>query len=149
MSDKLFLVTKTHIVKAKNMKHARSIIEGDEDIPGDLLIDNIFAKEVDEEQASHYFATGQDSFYDTVDEMEEDDDSYGNISPSYNSSVPSATIDFLRSENKRLARSADKYKNISDQASETIYRAAHDVFSNFELPTLSRKESIKPGKGTP
>ena len=47
MSDKLFLVTKTHIVKAKNMKHARSIIEGDEDVPGDLLADNTFAKEVD------------------------------------------------------------------------------------------------------
>ena len=72
MSDKLFLVTKTHIVKAKNMKHARSIIEGDEDIPGDLLVDNIFAKEVDEEQASHYFSTGQNSFYDTVDEIDED-----------------------------------------------------------------------------
>jgi hypothetical protein len=149
MSDKLFLVTKTHIVKAKNMKHARSIIEGDEDIPGDLLVDNIFAKEVDEEQASHYFSTGQNSFYDTVDEIDEDTYETDTVGSSYGVSVPSATIDFVRSENKRLARSADKYKNISDHASETIYKAAHDVFSKFELPTLIRKEARKPGKGTP
>ena len=72
MSDKLFLVTKTHIVKAKNMKHARGLVEGDEDIPGSVMADNLFAKEVSEDQASMYFSTGQDSFYNTFDEIEEE-----------------------------------------------------------------------------
>ena len=32
MNDKYFLVTKSHIVKAKNMTHAKALVEGDEDV---------------------------------------------------------------------------------------------------------------------
>jgi hypothetical protein len=156
MSDKLFLVTKTHIVKAKNMKHARGLVEGDEDIPGSVMADNLFAKEVSEDQASMYFSTGQDSFYNTFDEIEEEqtDDEESNNSnlelariahPERN--ITDSTIDFLRSENKRLARLADKHKNVRNETVNAIYAAAYDAFANVNITVPEKKELKRSGQG--
>jgi hypothetical protein len=156
MSDKLFLVTKTHIVKAKNMKHARGLVEGDEDIPGSVMADNLFAKEVSEDQASMYFSTGQDSFYNTFDEIEEEeiDNQQSNESnielariahPERN--ITDSTIDFLRSENKRLARLADKHKNVRNETVNAIYAAAYDAFSNVNITVPEKKELKRSGQG--
>lgn len=150
MSDNVFLVTKTHIVKAKNMKHARSIVEGDEDIPGDVLADTDSIQEVDENQASSYFASTQNSFYNSLDDLDEID--YSNNEESYdnnNMQIPHSTVDFLRSENKRLAKQLEKHKNISEEASHSIYRAAYDALANFKLPSIERKPPRKAGKGAP
>ena len=152
MSDKLYLVTKTHIVKAKNMKHARGHVEGDDDIPGGVLADNLFAKEIDEKDAAMYFATGEDSFYNTFDEIEDEeyssaleisDVSYGEID------LTSSTIDYLRSENKRLARAADKHKNVKNEAVNAIYRAAYDAFANASIVVPERKDIRRMGHGDP
>jgi hypothetical protein len=156
MSDKLFLVTKTHIVKAKNMKHARGLVEGDEDIPGSVMADNLFAKEVSEDQASMYFSTGQDSFYNTFDEIEEEeiDNQQSNESnielariahPERN--ITDSTIDFLRSENKRLARLADKHKNVRNETVNAIYAAAYDAFANVNITVPEKKELKRSGQG--
>ncbi len=150
VSDKVFLVTKTHIVKAKNMKHARGIVEGDEDIPGDVLADTDYIQEVNEDEASSYFATSQNSFYNSLDDIDEIDDL--NSEESYENSImqiPHSTVDFLRSENKRLAKQLEKHKNISEEASHSIYRAAYDALANFKLPNLERRSPRKAGKGTP
>lgn len=156
MSDKLFLVTKTHIVKAKNMKHARGLVEGDEDLPGSVMADNLFAKEVSEDQASMYFSTGQDSFYNTFDEIEEeqkDDEESNNLNlelariahPERN--ITDSTIDFLRSENKRLARLADKHKNVRNETVNAIYAAAYDAFANINITVPEKKELKRSGQG--
>ncbi len=158
MSDKLFLVTKTHIVKSKNMKHARGLVEGDEETPGSIMAENLFAKEVTEDQASMYFSTGQDSFYNTFDEMEEEQQKLndsgfgtevGELTQSLQTdrNVASSTIDFLRSENKRLARAADKHKNAKGEAVSAIYAAAYDAFANTNLVIPQRKDVKRSGSG--
>jgi len=43
---------------------------------------------------------------------------------------------FLRSENRRLAKLAEKYKNVKNEAVVSVYQAAFDAFSNFELPKI-------------
>lgn len=158
MSDKLFLVTKTHIVKAKNMKHARGLVEGDDDIPGSIMADNLFAKEVSEDQASMYFATGQDSFYNTFDEIEEELEFDEENNQSSNTlatfdrperEMVSTTIDFLRSENKRLAKSIDKYKHSKSETVNAIYSAAYDAFINSNIVIPERKEVKRGGQGDP
>ena len=47
-------------------------------------------------------------------------------------------MDFLRAENKRLSRLADKYKNVSNEATAAVYVAAFDAFSAFELPKIKK-----------
>lgn len=156
MSDKLFLVTMTNIVKAKNMRHARALVDGDEDIPGSVLAENTLSKEVDEDEASMYFATGQDSFYNMVDEVEEEQNSFlpsrqievSNFD-SVSTDIRSSTLDFLRSENKRLARLVDKHKNSKDEIVSAIYHAAYDAFSNTNLVIPERKELRRTGNGDP
>lgn len=147
VSEKTFLVTKSHIVKAKNMRHARSIVEGDDDIPGDILADDYQIEEVDEQDVSQHFSAVKDSFYTSLDDFEVVDFSGGEESGS--SGIEYSTIDFLRSENKRLAKQVEKHKNINEEASQTIYRAAYDAFANFKLPPVQRKAPRKAGKGTP
>lgn len=158
MSDKLFLVTKTHIVKAKNMRQARGLVEGDEDVTGSVMADNLFAKEVSEDQASMYFATGQDSFYNTFDEIEEDqinNEELNNLNTELaTKSVPeknitNSTIDFLRLENKRLARLADKHKNVRNETVNAIYAAAYDAFANVNIIVPEKKELKRSGQGDP
>lgn len=153
MSDKLFLVTKTHIVKSKSMRHARSLVDGDDNIPGLVMAENLLAKEVNESEAAMYFATGEDSFYRTVDEVDQEryDSSEIEISylPSFDSTLQSSTLDYLRSENKRLARAVDKHKNSRDETVLSIYRAAYDAFGSANLVIPERKELRKVGNGDP
>jgi len=138
------------------MKHARGLVEGDEDIPGSVMADNLFAKEVSEDQASMYFSTGQDSFYNTFDEIEEEeiDNQQSNESnielariahPERN--ITDSTIDFLRSENKRLARLADKHKNVRNETVNAIYAAAYDAFANVNITVPEKKELKRSGQG--
>jgi len=152
MSDKLFLVTKTHIIKAKNMKHARGVLDGDENVPGLIMADNSFTKEIEEDEASMYFATGQESFYDTFDEIEEEQTVLNNDINSLQrpeQKIASNTIDFLRSENKRLARSIDKYRHSKAEIINSIYAAAYDAFSNANITVPKTKQVIKRGSGDP
>ena len=143
----MFLVTKNHIVKAKNMKHARAIVEGDEDIPGDILSDECEIQEVKEDDVSQHFSAVDVSYHDEESsEQYSSDDSY---SQNGYGNLQHSTIDFLRSENKRLAKQAEKHKNINEEASRTIYRAAYDAFANFKLPNIERKPVKKTSKGTP
>lgn len=132
MKEKYFLVTNKSIVKAKNMTHAKALISGDETVPGTIMTDNITSREVDENNASSYFSTISEE--DTIEDEYED---YRDVGLSM-SSVPSSTIDFLRSENKKLARQVDRYKNIKEEASHLVYQAAFDAFSNFDLPKISK-----------
>jgi len=132
MKEKYFLVTNKSIVKAKNMAHAKALMNGDDSVPGSVMTDNVSAREVDENNASSYFSviSEEDSFEDQYED-------YPEISSSI-PSMPGSTVDFLRSENKRLARLVDKHKNIKEEASHLVYQAAFDAFSNFQLPKVTK-----------
>jgi len=111
MSEQSYVVTKKQIIKAKNMTHARMISEGYRDFPGQILHEEIDTTEKNEEYA--------------------DEESISFIEPDVeNSSV------FLRSENRRLAKLAEKYKNVKSEAVVSVYQAAFDAFSTFELPKI-------------
>lgn len=142
MKEKYFLVTNKSIVKAKNMTHAKALINGDDSIPGTIMTDAVNAREVDEANASSYFSVISEE-----DSFDDDYEDYTN-EPTLVPSMPSSTIDFLRSENKRLARLVDKHKNIKDEASHLVYQAAFDAFSNFQLPKIS-KPSLNKKRSTP
>lgn len=122
MSEQSYLVTKKQIIKAKNMTHARMLSEGYKDFPGQILHEEI---EVAEDDLSSI-------------EVEDDNDSY-------HPHVPEENSLFLRSENRRLAKLAEKYKNVKDEAVISVYQAAFDAFSNFELPKI-KSPTIKSNK---
>ena len=150
MLEKTFLVTKSYVVKAKNMRHAQGIVEGDDELPGAILAEDQQIEEVEEKEVPQYFSAAQDSYYSSFDDL----DLAESPTPEDGGRVPQnesqySTIDFLRSENKRLARQSEKYKNVSEEASRTIYRAAYDAFANFKLPVLQKKTPRKIGNGTP
>lgn len=113
---KMYTVVQKTIVRAPNMVEAKKIAEGLE-ANGSL----IHSDSTIEQGAEGLI----DSFI--VDEEKFDDDL-----------GPVSTIDFLRSENKRLAKLADKYKNVNYEASSAVYRAAYDAFSSFNLPKLKK-----------
>jgi len=148
--EKTFLVTKSYIVKAKNMRHAQGLVEGDDELPGAILNEDQTIEEVEEKEVPQYFSAAQDSYYSSFDEseMSESPTSEDGGQVFANESQYS-TIDFLRSENKRLAKQSEKYKNVSEEASKTIYRAAYDAFANFRLPAIQKRTPRKMGNGTP
>ena len=55
-----------------------------------------------------------------------------------------------KEQSPQLEKAKDQNnKNINEEASRTIYRAAYDAFANFKLPPVQRKAPRKSGKGTP
>jgi len=111
MSEQSYVVTKKQIIKAKNMTHARMLSEGYKDFPGQIIHEEIDVNEhdnsfVEEEEITFVEPSGEDSSL------------------------------FLRSENRRLAKLAEKYKNVKNEAVVSVYQAAFDAFSNFELPKI-------------
>jgi hypothetical protein len=122
MSEQSYLVTKKQIIKAKNMTHARMLSEGYKDFPGQILHEEIEVSE------------------DDLSSMEEEDDN-----ENYQSHMPEENSLFLRSENRRLAKLAEKYKNVKDEAVISVYQAAFDAFSNFELPKI-KSPTLKSNK---
>lgn len=149
MTDKTYLITKTQIVKATNMANARAISEGSEEVVGSLLAESDDVKQVSEKEASSYFSVVKKEDYiyeDYLDNSEDDSDS--SIAESFG--LPhSSTVDFLRTENKRLARLVDKHKNVKEEAANAVYRAAYEAFSSFELPKTNYKYNNTASKSTP
>jgi hypothetical protein len=140
MTEKYFLVTQSHIVKAKNQTQAKALVEGDNNFLGAVMADSVDVKQVSYKDAvSNFGVTGMDmsEVYSDEDVFEYDD--YDSLLPSGQQDIHSSTVDYLRSENKRLARLADKLKNVRGEASNIVYQAAYDAFSNFKLP-----KTVKP-----
>jgi len=122
MSVQSYVVTKKQIIKAKNMTHARMLSEGYKDFPGQII-----HEEID--------VTQNDNL-----SVEEDEITF--VEPS----SEDASL-FLRSENRRLAKLAEKYKNVKSEAVVAVYQAAFDAFSVFELPKI-KAPTLKGNKQT-
>lgn len=127
MSEKVFSVKRKQIVKAANMTHARNVAEGYEDFPGEVLIDN-WDINISTEEREWNTPVDEDSLFPVTQ---------------------STSSEFLRSENRRLAKLAEKYKNVKDEAILSVYQAAYDTFSQVELPPVKYNVSSKSTKGTP
>lgn len=120
---KVYTVVQKTIVRAPNMSEARKLVEGDEAL-GDLLDEDVRIEEKDDTADALPVIAQSWSIEEESDIVDYDpSDSY-------------ATMDFLRSENKRLARLADKYKNVKNEAALAVYQAAYDAFSSFDMPLI-------------
>ncbi len=146
--EKVFVVSKKQVIKAKNMGDARALADGSDTVSGSVMVNSVSSKEIEPEEASSYFSVLDDQRYEYDSFINANDDT-DVLENSY--SVPpmqGSIVDFLRSENKRLARSADKYKNIKEEAVKMVYQAAYDSFSGFNIPKIP-KPNLKKTKGTP
>lgn len=123
--SKFYVVTKKAVVKAPNMAQAK-LIALNEDGYGAIVDDYSEVEEVDEDHVSEVLGGigGAELGYENASHEEV---MHGD-----------STLDFLRSENKRLSRLVSKHKNIKDEASDAVYRAAFDAFSGFSLPRISQ-----------
>lgn len=119
--SKMYTIVQKAIVRAQNMTEARKLVE-DLDGFGEVLNQEISIEE-------------QDNLEPIMEAMS-DSDPEENFSP----------LEFLRSENKRLARLADKYKNVNYEASSAVYRAAYDAFSGFSFPKFKSPSFSKSSK---
>lgn len=126
-----YTVIQKVIVRAPNMSEARKIAENEDGI-GDILSSNILIDEANEKVQK---AIALEKWADEIDEDELILFDDGKI-----------TSDFLRAENKRLLRLADKYKNIATETSSIVYKAAVDAFSNFELPKIKKPNFSRSSK---
>jgi len=140
---KNFVITNKYIVRAPNIGQAKSIVfEGVGN--GDLLGDSLHTVEISDDEIT-YFINDKDSMYTqssvitvedppSYDDEYESDDSASTISDSRN--------EFLRSENKKLAKRVETLKNVQNEVVKAAYAAAYDAFCSFELPKV-KAPSIK------
>jgi hypothetical protein len=148
--SKSFVIVHKYVVKAPNISHAKSLITG-EDGFGEILSDNSEIKEVSEKEAIDVI-NSKDTVYSAdvlhlseYREEPESDLSYVDSEENFGEALNQSRNDFLRSENKRLIKLIEKYKNIRSETRISAYQAAYDAFSSFELPKI-QKPTFKKNK---
>ena len=138
---KNFVITKTHIVRAPNVGQAKSLIF-DNKGHGDVLSESISVEEIAEQDIAEYIRDRDSSYEQSVylnpeEDLDEDMIDSDSVSDSRNQ--------FLRSENKRLARRVDVLKNVQQEVVSVAYQAAFDAFANFEMPR-TKSPTLKQNK---
>lgn len=116
-----YTVVQRTIVRAPNMAEAKKLSEGAAGVGEILSNESSIEESTDRAQK----ALALELWADEIQES----------NPVVDGSI---TLDFLRAENKRLSRLADKYKNVSNEATAAVYGAAFDAFSSFELPKIKK-----------
>ena len=141
---KTFLIRQTHIVRSPNIGQAKALVFEEEGF-GQVLSSDIDAEEISESEVIDYINEKDSSYTHSstinLDQQSNDVDISADISDS--------RADFLRSENKRLARLADRYKNVREEAVDAIYEAAYDAFAGFKLPSIKSPAFAKSSTKTP
>lgn len=130
MSEQVYSVIRKQIVKAKNMTHARMVAEGYDEFPGEVLHDDC---EISESELMPNFS------YDEEDAQ--------NFLNTHEVTAVDGSA-FLRSENRRLAKLAEKTKNVRDEAVLAVYQAAFDAYSSID-PAPIKAPFIKSAPGMP
>lgn len=131
--SKNFVVTNTYIVRAPNVSQAKSLVFENTG-KGDVLDEDLSIVEISDDEIVEYInekdvSYSQSSVMDIEEDVQES---------SISSMVSDSRNEFLRSENKRLAKLVEKHKNVQHETSVAAYQAAFDVFSNFELPKIKQ-----------
>lgn len=132
MSKNYTIVQRT-VVRAPNMTEAKKLAENNEGI-GEVLTSDYSVNESNDRTQK---ALALEKWAEDLDEEEED------LILIQDGKI---TADFLRAENKRLNRLADKYKNVATEATSAVYRAAFDAFSQYELPRSKKPTFAKSSK---
>ena len=131
--SKNFVITNTYIVRAPNVSQAKSLVF-EETGKGDILNEDLSVVEISDEEIVEYINEKDGSYsQSSVMEINEEPEESPLISM-----VSDSRNDFLRSENKRLAKLVEKHKNVQHETAVAVYQAAFDVFSNFELPKIKQ-----------
>ena len=147
--DNYYVVKTTSIVKASNMAKARLLASGQK-ADGEILNEKYEVEHKEEFDISNLVSKAdskylQSSHNDSTDDDEEDEDV---SSHSSFLTINEDTVNYLRAENKRLLRLAEKNKNAKGEAVESVYQAALDAFSEFTMP-VTKKPVIKQVPGVP
>ena len=140
MAEKYYLVTASHIVKAPNMAQARLATEDNADFLGEVLKSQSDLSEINQAEAAKFISFKSNH-------IETDDTEYDEGLDSESVSY-SDKFEFIRAENKRLARLAHKNKNIKDEAILAVYEAAYDAFSEFEFTPIKQKDILSGKNGS-
>ena len=141
---KYFVVTQTTVVKAPNMIQAK-LLALKEDANGIVLDSSIDVEESKEDDVLIHITDSDPDLYSiNFEEMSNENIPF----QSFNTENSISPVDFLRSENKRLSRLLDKHKIVKDEATNAVYQAAHDAFSDFSLPKVF-KPTLTKLKATP
>jgi hypothetical protein len=138
MSEKYFLLTTKHIVKAPNMTQAKFAVEGEDDFLGEILKESTETNEVSNSEAAKYIGFSEVNIKPESTSSDDEDFEVGSFNNKF---------EFIRSENRRLARLAEKNKNVKDEAVLAVYEAAFNAFSDFELPPIKQKPTTQNKKG--
>jgi len=136
---KNFVITNKYIVRAPNIGQAKSIVfEGVGN--GDLLGDSSNTIEISDDEITD-FINDKDSMYvqSSVVTVEnppsyEEYDEYDSVDSV--SAISDSRNEFLRSENKKLAKRVETLKNVQDEVVKAAYAAAYDAFSSLEFPKV-------------
>jgi len=141
---KYFVVTQTTVVKAPNMTQAK-LLALKEDANGIILDSSIEVEESKEDDVLIHITDSDPDLYSiNFEEMSNENIPF----QSFNVENSISPVDFLRSENKRLSRLLDKHKIVKDEATNAVYQAAYDAFSDFSLPKVF-KPTLTKSKATP
>jgi len=142
--DSYYVVKTTSIVKAINKTKARSVLVGEE-AHGEVLAQKVEVEKREQKEVAEIISRLDSDFPSSEEELVEEEEAN-----SYSSflTVNEDIVNFLRSENKRLAKLAEKNKNVKEEAVYSVYQAAYDAFNQFELPSIKRINYSK-AKGVP
>lgn len=142
--DSYYVVKTTSIVKAINKTKARSVLVGEE-AHGEVLAQKVEVEKKEQKEVAEIISRLDSDFSSSEEELVEEEEAN-----SYSSflTVNEDIVNFLRSENKRLAKLAEKNKNVKEEAVYSVYQAAYDAFNQFELPSIKRINYSK-AKGVP
>jgi hypothetical protein len=138
-NEKLYVVKTTAIVKSKNMSNAEKVANHQIGF-GEILSQFSDTQQKTEEEIQKQFSYFSEKDLGGVD-SESDPESSG-----FFANITSDTVQYLRSENKRLAKLVHKTKNNQKENYIGAYQAAFDVFSDFEFPKI-RQPNLKQNKG--
>jgi len=135
--SKNFVITNTYIVRAPNVSQAKSLVFENMG-KGDILDEDLNVAEISEDEIIEYINEKDGSYSQSSVIGIAEEEEYSSADPSLVSMVADSRNDFLRSENKRLAKLVEKHKNVQHETVVAAYQAAFDVFSNFEIPKIKQ-----------
>jgi hypothetical protein len=148
---KTYVIRQTHIVRSPNIGQAKSLIFENDGF-GEILLDSSNIEEISEEEVIDYINEKDSSYTHSstinLDKVSKNDGYNMSLDPAIDD-ISDSRAEHLRSENKRLARLADKYKNVQEEAKEAVYAAAYEAFSDFDLPKLKSPSLPKMSNKTP
>lgn len=140
-NEKLYVVKTTAIVRSKNMSDAKKVANNQAGF-GEVLSQFSDVEQKTEEEIQKQFSYFSETDVDVVDSYLDFDSN----NPDFSEDFENDTIQYLRSENKRLAKLVHKNKSSQKENYIGAYQAAFDTFSGFEFPKI-KQPNLKSHKG--